>query len=96
MDLGANGVGGQIQNILTPPVGKNKAYLAVSILSLVKDKSDFLEINYFFRSLWEGGKTYDFRYCAQSLSRVQLFVTPWAVARQAPPSMEILQARILE
>ena len=30
------------------------------------------------------------------LSRVQLSVTPWTVARQAPPSMGILQARILE
>ena len=29
-------------------------------------------------------------------SRVQLFVTPWTVARQAPLSMGILQARILE
>ena len=34
--------------------------------------------------------------CAQSLSRVQLFATPWTVARQAPLSMGILQARILE
>ena len=34
--------------------------------------------------------------CAESLSRVQLFATPWAVARQAPLSMGILQARILE
>ena len=31
----------------------------------------------------------------QSLSRVQLFVTPWTVARQAPLSMGILQARVL-
>ena len=31
-----------------------------------------------------------------SLSHVQLFVTPWTVARQAPLSMGILQARILE
>ena len=29
-------------------------------------------------------------------SHVRLFVTPWTVAHQAPPSMEILQARILE
>ena len=29
-------------------------------------------------------------------SRVRLFVTPWTVVRQAPPSMGILQARILE
>ena len=29
-------------------------------------------------------------------SHVQLFVTPWTVACQAPLSMEILQARILE
>ena len=34
--------------------------------------------------------------CAQSLSHVWLFVTPWNVAHQAPLSMEILQARILE
>ena len=27
--------------------------------------------------------------CAQSLSRVQLFVTPWTVAQQAPLSMEL-------
>ena len=35
--------------------------------------------------------------CAKSLSRVQLFVTPWTVARQAPSSVPgTLQARILE
>ena len=34
--------------------------------------------------------------CAESLSHIQLFVTSWTVARQAPLSMEILQARILE
>ena len=33
---------------------------------------------------------------AQSLSRVQLFATPWTVAHQAPLSMDILQSRILE
>ena len=32
----------------------------------------------------------------QLLSHVQLFVTPWTVARQVSLSMEILQARILE
>ena len=32
----------------------------------------------------------------KSLSRVRLFVTPWTVALQAPLSMGILQARILE
>ena len=35
-------------------------------------------------------------YCAQSLSCIQLFETPWTVAHQAPLSIEILQARILE
>ena len=35
-------------------------------------------------------------YCAQSLSHVQLFASPWTVARQAPLSMGILKARILE
>ena len=34
--------------------------------------------------------------CAQSLSRVRLFVTPWTVAHEAPLSMGVLQARILE
>ena len=34
--------------------------------------------------------------CAKSLSRVRLFVTPWTVAPQAPLSMGILQARILQ
>ena len=34
--------------------------------------------------------------CAYSLSHVQLFVTPWTVPLQAPLSMGILQARILE
>ena len=34
--------------------------------------------------------------CAQSLRCVQFFGTPWPVARQAPLSMGILQARILE
>ena len=32
----------------------------------------------------------------QSASRVQLFVTPWAVARPGPSVHRILQARILE
>ena len=34
--------------------------------------------------------------CVKSLSCAQLFVTPWTVAHQAPVSMGILQARILE
>ena len=34
--------------------------------------------------------------CAQSLSRVQPFVTPRTAARQAPLSVGVLQARILE
>ena len=34
--------------------------------------------------------------CTEFLARVQLFVTPWTVACQAPLSMGILQARILE
>ena len=33
---------------------------------------------------------------SQLLSRVQLFATPWTVSHQAPLSMRILQARILE
>ena len=34
--------------------------------------------------------------CAQSLSCVCLFVTPWTVACQAPLSMGSLQARVLD
>ena len=34
--------------------------------------------------------------CADSLSHIWLFVTPWTVARQSPLSKRILQARILE
>ena len=34
--------------------------------------------------------------CAESLSHVQLFETPWTVAQQTPLFMGILQARILE
>ena len=36
------------------------------------------------------------RMCALSLTHVQLFVTPWTAACQAPLSMEILQARTQE
>ena len=32
----------------------------------------------------------------KSLSRVRLFATPWTVAHQAPLSMGIFQARVLE
>ena len=32
----------------------------------------------------------------KSLSRVQLFETPWTVAYQAPPSVGFFQARVLE
>ena len=32
----------------------------------------------------------------KSLSRVQLFTTPWTAAYQAPPSMGFFQARVLE
>ena len=34
--------------------------------------------------------------CVCSLSPVQLFVTPWTVAHQAPLSMGVVPARILE
>ena len=36
------------------------------------------------------------KFACYSLSCVQLFMTPWTVAHQAPLSMGILQARILE
>ena len=34
--------------------------------------------------------------CGWSLGHVRLFATPWTVAHQAPLSVGILQARILE
>ena len=34
--------------------------------------------------------------CCALLSRIQLFATPWAIAHQAPLSMGILQAKILD
>ena len=38
-----------------------------------------------------------FQSCAESLSRIQLFVTLWTIARQAPLSMGLIfQARILK
>ena len=36
------------------------------------------------------------RACARSLSCIQLFATPWTVARQAPLSMGFSRTRILE
>ena len=45
------------------------------------------------RKLWY---IYTMEYSVQSLSRAQLFVTPWTLVFQAPLSMESLQARILE
>ena len=42
---------------------------------------------------WEGKEGFC---CAQSLSCVRLFATPCAVTHQAPLSMAILQARMLE
>ena len=36
------------------------------------------------------------KYCAQSLNHVWLFATPWTVVCQAPLSMGILQATMLE
>ena len=56
---------------------------------------------------WRDGKGYSMQMkakrklecmlsCAHLLSHVWLFVTPWTVARQAPLSMGILQASILQ
>ena len=50
----------------------------------VRCLGDHLEV-----SLWVKVKV-------KSLSRVRLFVTPWTVAYQDPPSMRFFQARVLE
>ena len=39
---------------------------------------------------------YTLKVKVKSLSRVQLFATPWTVAYHAPPSMGFFQARLLE
>ena len=51
--------------------------------------SKWLIDNYLHRVTWWKMKV-------KSFSHVQLFVTPWTVAYQVPPSMEFFQARILE
>ena len=51
----------------------------------------------FLKTLLEPRASSSYAYvCVQSLSCVQLFVTPWTAACQAPQFMGILQARILE
>ena len=58
------------------------------------------EISTCYRSLKKRGHQWGQRNLrklhVQLLSCIQLFVTPWAVARQAPLSMGVLQAKILE
>ena len=44
----------------------------------------------FFSNAWK------WKVKVKSLSRVQLFATPWTAAYQAPPPMGIFQARVLE
>ena len=53
---------------------------------------------YSLQVTWElrGGEAQVMGCMLSHFSRVQLFATPWIVARQAPLSMRILQARILE
>ena len=59
-----------------------------------------LSLTYSQSNMWQNVGTWKYlmNECmrAKFLSRVQLFVTPWTVARQALLPMEILQARILE
>ena len=45
---------------------------------------------------WEIGTDIHTLCCAQLLSCIRLFATPWTVAHQVPLSVGILQARILE
>jgi len=56
-------------------------------------KPVFPALGQFFTLSHWGGPTV-FVCCAESLSCVRLFATPWTVALQAPLSMGILQARI--
>ena len=61
------------------------------VCQLTRFLSCFLTFFYIINaSFWTVAAT------AELLSRVWLFVTPWTVACQAPLSMGILQARILE
>ena len=45
--------------------------------------------------IWEVKQLYTYVCACVCFSRVRLFETPWTVARQAPLSMRLLQARIL-
>ena len=60
----------------------------------------FLSLTYSQSNMWQNVRTWKYLMTecvhAKSLSHVQLLVTPWIVACQAPLSMGILHARILE
>ena len=69
----------------------------MSRLTLGKDCHQYLIEEKLKANVRKLNITYWFMYvCAQSLSRVPLFATPWTVACQAPLSREFFQARILE
>ena len=81
--------------------------LDISPLSDTRDYKVPLQIFYpilwvffkFFDGIFSDTKVFNFDEvlcCASSLSHVLLFVTLWTVALQAPLSMGIVQARILE
>ena len=59
------------------------------------DKHLCLSFDFFF-FFWMEKEKRDFCVCVLSLYPVWPFATPWTIAHQAPLSMGILQARILE
>ena len=57
------------------------------------ERNSFITITRVEGAICSGRTSY---VCAQSLSHVWFFATPWTIALQAPVSMRILQASILE
>ena len=62
----------------------------------VLNKISILKIKHCWKSLLNTYYDTGHSMCGQSLSRVQLFATPRAIASQASPSIEIFQARTQE
>ena len=72
----------------------SSSYQGVSLVPGDQDQAQGRELDTF--DFWLCCLLSWFCACTQSLSCVRLFETPWTVAHQAPLSMGILQARMLE
>ena len=77
--------------------GVNSCSLLQQIFLTQESNQGLLQCRWILYQLrYQGIQKIVYIMCYAVLSHVQLFVIPWTVANQAPLSMEILQARILE